>query len=82
MGPTPARAAAADALGITRIRVNEIIRGRRGVTPDTAFRLSRFFGTTVDFWMGLQADVDGWDTLSTRGNEYELIKPISHTTND
>ena len=72
----------ADALGITRIRVNEIIRGRRGVTPDTAFRLSKFLGTTVDFWMRLQADVDMWDTLSTHGNEYERIKPISHTANE
>lgn len=61
----------ADALGITRFRVNEIIRGKRGVTPDTAFRLSKFFGTT-----------DMWDTLSTHGNEYERIKPISHTANE
>ena len=72
----------ADALGITRIRVNEIIRGKRGVTTDTAFRLSRFFGTTVDFWMGLQADVDMWDTLQTHGSEYERIKPIAKAANE
>lgn len=56
----------AEALGISRIRVNEIIRGKLGVTPHTAFRRSKFFGTTVDFWVGLKADVDIWDALRTQ----------------
>jgi addiction module HigA family antidote len=72
----------AEALGITRIRINEIIRGKRGVTPDTAFRLSKLFGTTVDFWIGLQADVDMWDTLRTHGSEYEQIKLIAQAANE
>ena len=44
----------ADALKISRVRVNEIISGKRGVTPDTAIRLSLLFNTTVEFWLGMQ----------------------------
>ncbi|MDD2902718.1 MAG: HigA family addiction module antitoxin [Syntrophales bacterium] len=65
----------AEALGITRVRLSEILRGRRAVTPDTALRLSRFFDTTPEFWLGLQTDVSLWDTLQTHGAEYEKIKP-------
>jgi antitoxin HigA-1 len=39
-------------------RINEIVHGKRGITADTALRLSRFFGTTAEFWLGLQADYD------------------------
>ncbi len=65
----------AEALGITRVRVNEIILGKRAVTPDTALRLSRFFNTSVEFWIGLQMDVDIWDTLQEHNSEYKKIKP-------
>ncbi len=69
----------AEALGITRVRVSEIIRGRRAVTPDTAFRLARFFDTTVDFWLGLQKDVILWDTLQAHNSEYKKIRPARST---
>jgi addiction module HigA family antidote len=46
------------ALGISRRRVNELIRGRRGITADTAIRLAIFFGNEASFWMQLQTD---WD---------------------
>ena len=39
-------------------RISEVIRGRRGVTADTALRLARFFGTSPDLWLGLQAEYD------------------------
>ena len=39
-------------------RMNEIVRGRRGITADSALRLSRFFGTTPDFWLNLQIAYD------------------------
>ncbi len=45
-------------LGIPIQRVNELIRGKRGVTPDTAWLLSQALGTTPDFWMNLQAAHD------------------------
>ena len=66
----------AEALGISRVRLSEILRGKRAITPDTAFRLARFFDTTPDFWLGLQTDVSLWDTLQTHGAEYEKIKPV------
>jgi addiction module HigA family antidote len=46
--------ALANALHLTASRVNEIVRENRGVTPDTALRLSRYFGTTPEFWLSLQ----------------------------
>ena len=50
--------ALADALGISRRRVNELIRGKRGVSPDTAVRLAAYFRTEPEFWMQLQI---AWD---------------------
>jgi len=48
----------AKATGISQMRASEIVRGRRAISADTALRLARFFGTSVKFWMGLQADYD------------------------
>ena len=48
----------AKALGITAARLNEIVRGRRGVTADTALRLARYLGTSAEFWLGLQLEYD------------------------
>jgi addiction module HigA family antidote len=67
----------ADALGITRVRVNEIISGKRSITPDTAFRLAKYFKTTPDFWLNLQLNVDMWDTLQQHRHEYETIESIA-----
>jgi len=50
--------ALAMALRIPPPRITELVRGRRGMTPDTALRLARYFGTTAEFWMGLQAAHD------------------------
>jgi len=55
--------ALADAMGVTRVRINEIINERRGVTADTALRLARVFGTSVDFWLNLQLACDLFDAL-------------------
>ena len=48
----------ASALGISDRRLNDIIRGRRAITVDTALRLARFFGTTPDVWLNLQRRAD------------------------
>ena len=48
----------AQAIKVPRSRVNDIVRGRRSVTADTAFRLARYFGTSPDFWINLQARYD------------------------
>ena len=66
----------ANSIGITRVRINEIILGKRSITPDTAFRLAKFFNTTPEFWIGLQTNFDMWNTLQKRKKEYETIKPL------
>jgi addiction module HigA family antidote len=48
----------AEALGVSRRRVNELINGRRAITPDTAVRLAMYFGNDAAFWMHLQV---AWD---------------------
>ena len=48
----------AQALGISRRRVNELVNGRRAITPDTAVRLAMYFGNDASFWMHLQV---AWD---------------------
>ena len=53
----------ASALGVSRRRVNEMIRGRRAITPDTAMRLAAYFGTDPMFWMHLQL---AWDMHEAR----------------
>jgi len=45
-------------LGVSARRINEIIHGKRSMTADTALRLSRYFGNSAQFWMGLQMDYD------------------------
>jgi addiction module HigA family antidote len=46
------------AIGVPARRINEIVLGKRNVSADTALRLSRFFGTSAQFWLGLQSDYD------------------------
>lgn len=50
-------------LGVSFPRLNEIIRGKRSVTPDTALRLAQVTGMSADFWLGLQTDWDLWHAL-------------------
>lgn len=57
-------------------RISEIIKGRRRITADTALRLSKFFGTTPKFWLGLQGDFDLELEQNQLKNQLEKIKPI------
>jgi len=50
--------ALANAIDVPQIRVSAIINGKRGLTPDTALRLARYFGTSAEFWIGMQATYD------------------------
>jgi antitoxin HigA-1 len=45
-------------IGVHARRINEIVLGKRAVTADTALRLARFFGTSPQFWLGLETDYD------------------------
>lgn len=61
-------------LGISFPRVNEIVRAKRAVTPDTALRLARVLGMSADFWLGLQQDWDLWHAM--RGNKAAQIAEL------
>lgn len=66
----------AKALGVPTNRVTGILKEQRSITADTALRLSRFFGTSPDFWMGLQASYDVKKAREAVGKEIErTVKP-------
>ena len=67
----------ADAIHVPYQRVNDIINGRRGVSPETALRLSKFFGTSVDFWINLQSRWDIYFARQAENKMLETIKPYS-----
>jgi addiction module HigA family antidote len=61
-------------LGIPQTRISEILKGRRRISADTALRLSRYFGNSAKFWLGLQDDYDLEEELTTRKREFQKIK--------
>ena len=61
---------------IPQTRVGEIIKGNRRITADTALRLSKYFGTTAKFWLGLQDDFDLEEESNSKKTEFENIKPV------
>lgn len=67
--------ALARALGVTPARINDIVRERRGISADTALRLARFFNTSHDFWMNLQAHYDIDCAQDEAGRTIARIKP-------
>ncbi len=75
LGMTPN--ALANALGVTAARINEIVLGRRGITPDTALRLAKYFGTSPDIWVQLQAqyDLDVAEDRTDLQKSLEAIQP-------
>ena len=52
----------ADLIGVSRVRVNELVKGKRGVTPDTALRLGKLFDIEPEFWLNIQQAQDLWET--------------------
>jgi antitoxin HigA-1 len=68
--------ALARAIGVTPARINEIVRERRGITAETALRLARFFGTSVDLWMNLQQRYDLDCAKDRLGDALEQITPM------
>jgi len=69
--------ALARALGVTPARVNDIARERRGITADTALRLARYFNTSHEFWMNLQAHYDVEMAMAQAGRAITHIKPLA-----
>ena len=63
--------------GVPPRRINEIVLGKRSVTPDTALRLSRYFGTSSRFWLGLQMDYDLEETEREKAAEIKReVQPL------
>jgi addiction module HigA family antidote len=67
----------ATAIHVSYQRINEIVNGRRGITPSTALRLARFFGMSPDFWMNLQLRWDLYHAQRAETKELETIKPYA-----
>lgn len=63
----------ADAIGVPYQRINEIVNGRRGITPSTAVRLAHFFDMSSGFWLNLQVR---WDLYHTERTEAPLLRRI------
>jgi addiction module HigA family antidote len=72
----------ADAIRVPYQRVNDIVNGRRGVTPSTALRLARFFGMSPDFWMNLQLRWDLYFAGQDETNVLEQIRPYRPAAQD
>ena len=67
----------ANDIGVSYQRVNELINNKRGITPSTALRLGKYFGTSPDFWLNLQRANDLYAVLKKEQNEIDKIKPFS-----
>ncbi|NBD18876.1 MAG: HigA family addiction module antidote protein [Cyanobacteria bacterium] len=65
----------AKAINVPYQRVNDLINGRRGITPGTALRLAKFFGTTPDFWLNFQRRWELYRAQQKEGQEIEQITP-------
>jgi addiction module HigA family antidote len=66
----------ADAIGVSRQSVNELVRERRAVSPEMALRLGRLFGNTPEFWLNLQRAVDLYDAAAATQDDVQHITPL------
>jgi addiction module HigA family antidote len=69
--------AVARAISVPPRRINEIVLGKRAITADTALRLARYFGTSEQFWMGLQADYDLEEARKGLGRQIAAIERVA-----
>ena len=67
----------ADGINVPYQRINELINGKRGITPSTALRLAKYFGMSAGYWMNLQ---QAWDVYHTLQKEESVINSISQIT--
>lgn len=69
--------ALAEAVGVSRQSINELLRERRAVSPEMALRLARLFGNSAEFWLNAQRSIDLWDAEQAIEKEVRRIKPLS-----
>jgi addiction module HigA family antidote len=70
-------ASLAQALGVSRQTIHELLRERRAVSPAMALRLARLFGNSPEFWLNAQRAVDLWDANQAVGAEVAGIRPLA-----
>ncbi len=66
------------ACGLPHSRITDIIKGRRGISADTALRLARALGTSPDLWLGLQRDYDIEEASRENSQTYKTIPLLAH----
>jgi addiction module HigA family antidote len=66
----------AEAIGVSRQSINELLRERRSVSPEMALRLARLFGNSPEFWLNAQRAVDLWDAAQAIQNDVARINPL------
>ena len=64
-------------IDIPQTRISEIVKGNRRITADTALRLSKYFGNSAKFWLGLQDDYDLEEEQTLKQKEFESITPVA-----
>lgn len=69
--------ALAEAIGVSRQSVNELLRERRAVSPEMALRLSRLFGNSPEFWLNAQRAVDLWEARKALRGDVRRIRPLN-----
>lgn len=69
--------ALAEAPGVSRQTINELLRERRAVSPEMALRLSRLFGNSPEFWLNAQRAVDLWEASRAVKKNIDRIKPLN-----
>lgn len=67
----------ANSINVPYQRINEIINGKRGMTPSTALRLAKFFEVSADFWMNVQLRWDLYFAMESEGDILKNIKPAA-----
>jgi antitoxin HigA-1 len=68
--------ALAEAAGVSRQSINELLRGHRAVSPEMALRFSRLFGNSAEFWLNAQRAVDLWDAEQAIKDDIARIQPL------
>ncbi len=76
------QSAFAQRTGLPVSRINDIIKGRRGITMDAASRIAAVLGTTDQFWLNLQASYDRHCAIEAKGAEYAKLKPLPVLTTE
>jgi addiction module HigA family antidote len=71
------QAEVARAIDVPYQRLNEVVRGTRALTPSTALRLSRYFGTSPDVWVNLQLAVDLYEAQQEEADTLNAIEPVT-----